>query len=252
MTRPLAKNEHGGLELASVSTSELRTELARGLTLTADTLYRLGLIWQELERRGEDLSDLRHGLARTLPLIAAGRLAAEAVVAFAGRPLLLRAIEGVPLDRQRSLAAGEPVHVIDPTAPDAVQQMPLAVLPAAAVRLVFGDGEIRSPDAQRLALRPRAKKRREEPGYRYRPRYDREAGVMTVGRMTVRLEDLLAELAAAAGPDRPPASDRPEEYVTVKVRLSHEESRRFLKACQRAELPDWEMARKAMRAFGLI
>src|SRR6185312_4651239 len=99
------------MDLNRIPTPDLRAELARGLSLTADTLTRLGMVWQELERRGEDLADLRQGLAKTLPLIAAGRLAAEAVVAFAGRPSLLRALEGVPLERQRSLANGEPIQV---------------------------------------------------------------------------------------------------------------------------------------------
>lgn len=239
--------------LAAVPTAELRAELARGLTLTAETLYRLGTIWAELERRGEDLSSLRHGLARTLPLIASGRLAAEAVVAFAGRPALLRALDGVPIDRQREYAAGSPVAVIDPADPSAVQQMPLERLPAAAIRLVFSDGEIRSPESQRLALRPRQRRRHDDAAaYRYRPRFDRQAGTLTVGRMSVRLEDVLAELSAAAGPDNALLDATPSEYVTVKVRLTQAEAKRLVGAAQRAELPDWELIRKAMRAFGLI
>src|SRR6516162_3956035 len=97
-----------GAALTAASTEELRAELARGLTMTAAVLTRLGAVWAELERRGEDLADLRQGLARTLPLIASGLLAAEAVVAFAGRPLVLRCLEGVALDQQRAMAAGEP------------------------------------------------------------------------------------------------------------------------------------------------
>ena len=163
----------------------LRAELARGLTLTADVLTRLGMIWQELERRGEDLSSLRTGLARTLPLIAAGLLAAEAVVSFAGRPAILRAIEGVPLEEQRALAAGKEVDVADHESDGGVAKMPLAKIPAAALRVVIGDGEIRSPAAQRLAFRPRRRRRQEEIGYRYRPHYDQAAGTVTVGRMTI-------------------------------------------------------------------
>lgn len=240
--------------LAAASTEELHAELARGLTLTAETLTRLGAVWAELERRGEDLSDLRSGLARTLPLIAAGRLSAEAVVAFAGRPLVLRALEGVPLGRQRELAAGGSVSVIDPSGtPEAIVEMPLARLPAAAVRLVFADGEVRTPAQQRLALRPRQRRREQadEDGFRYRPRYDRATGTIRIGRMTVRLDDLLAELTAAAGPELP-ALLHAEEYVTVRVRLSPEEHDRLQAAARKAELPDWELARKALRAFGLI
>ena len=242
-----------GLEVSHVPTAMLRAELARGLSLTADTLTRLGIIWAELERRGEDLSDLRRGLARTLPLIAAGRLAAESVVAFAGRPGILRAIEGLPLDQQRRLAAGEAIPVIDPSHPADVQDMPLAALPAASLRMVIGDGEVRLPSAQRLALRARSAKRRSEEGEprRYRPRYDQEAGVVRIGKMEVALSDLLTELSSAGGPDRA-ALDLPEEYGVVRVRATHDELKKLADLSARTGLPDWELVRKAMRAFGII
>lgn len=240
-------------ELQAYSTADLRDELARGLTLTADTLTRLGLVWAELERRGEDLSDLRHGLAKTLPKIAAGQLAAEAVVAFAGKPIVLRALTGMPLDQQRRLAAGELLKVIDPAEPTNVLTITLDALPASAVRMVFADGEIRSPSAQRLAFRARRRKH-EEPDQerRYQPRYDPTDGTIAVGKMRVKLADLLGALAAAAGPDRPIAADLPTEYVTIRVRLSHDERLRLSAAATKAELPDWELVRKAIRAFGLI
>lgn len=235
-------------DLSSLSAERLREELARGLTLT-----RLGLVWAELERRGEDLSDLRHGLARTLPLIASRRLAAAAVVAFAGRPSVLRAIEGLPLDEQIALANGRAIPVIDPADASAVQQMSLERLPSAALRLVFGEGEIRTPEAQRLALRPRHRPmRREENERRWQPIYDPESGTVRIGRMCVRVPDIISALASAAGQDRPPASDRPDDYLTLKTRLTREEHDRFLALCKRYELPEWEMIRKALRAFGLI
>lgn len=239
-------------DLAGVSDDDLLAELARGLAHTADTLYRLGCIWAELERRGRDLSTLRHGLNKTLPLIAAGRLAAEAVVSFAGRPALLRALEGVPLDRQRSLAAGEPVAVLDWTDKTSVQQIPLASLPSAAIRLVFGDGEVRSPDQQRMAMRPRKRKNRDDSERHYTPHYDRKAGTITIGRMIVTLDSLLRELSAAAGPDNSLIDAKAHEYVTTKVRLTDAESKRLVAAATRSGLPDWELIRKAMRAFGLI
>ena len=239
-------------ELGTLSTEDLRAELARGLTLTADVLTRLGMVWAELERRGEDLSDLRTGIARNLPLIAAGRLAAESVVAFAGRPAVLRAMEGLPLGEQRALAAGRLIPVIDPADPATVVDQPLAALPTPIVRLVLSDGEIREPAAQRLAVRHRRRHARPtEPTYRYTPRYDREAGTITVGRMTIRLSDLLGALAAAVGPDHPLADD-PREYVACKVRLTRPEMDRLLAEAKRTGLPEWELARKALRAFGLI
>ena len=63
------------LEIATrvheMDTPTLRGELARALTVTAETLEYLAAIWRELERRGQDLSELRKGMGQYLPLIAA-------------------------------------------------------------------------------------------------------------------------------------------------------------------------------------
>ncbi len=242
-------------DLSVMSSTELRTILAQGLVLVAGSLTRLAMAWAELERRGDDLSEFRKGFNYFLPLIASGRLAAEACVAFAGQRNLLRALEGVPIDRQRALAAGETVAVIDPSDVRTVQQMPLRLMPAAAYRLVFAEGEIRPPEAQRLALRP--KKTNAEPAKvrLFRPHFSPATGEITVGKMTVRLADLLTELAASAGPDKPPVidpDDPPDSYSVVRVRLTREEYQRLQSMCGRVGLPDWEMSRKALRAFGLI
>ena len=237
--------------LEQCSTTELRAELANGLTLTAETLYRLGRVWAELERRGEDLSDLRKGLAEYLPLIAGGILAAEAVVAFAGKRNVLRALQGVPLEIQRGLASGAAVQVIDPANPLEVIEMPLAQLPPRAVRLAIGDGAVRTPAQQRLAIRTRGTRRRQREQYRFRPCYDRATGTVTVGRMTFALADLLRELLAAAGPELP-LIVHPDEYLNLRVRLTNEEMARLQEQAKNSELPDWELARKALRAMGLI
>lgn len=239
-------------DLASMETGLLRSELARGIAILASDLLRLSQIWAELERRGEDLSPLRIGMGRNLPLIAAGLLDPKAVVAFAGKPSVLRALEGVPLDEQRRLAEGGEIKVIDPTNPARVQSLPLASLPAPAVRRVFADGHIRTPDQQRLSFRPpRRQRQEEETDRRYQPRYDRETGLVAVGKMRFALADLIAEVSSASGPDYP-LPDQPDQYLVVKGRLSPEENERFLEACRKAALPDWEMIRKALRAFGLI
>jgi hypothetical protein len=236
------------LALESMSEDALYQELVRGLTLTAEALTRLSLVWAELEKRGRDLSDLREGLARYLPLIAGGLLAAEAVVAFAGRASVLRALEGLPLARQRDLASGGEVEVIEG---DGTVSVPLSRLPGSAIRLVFDQGRIRTPAQQRLALRPREKKPREKKN-KWRPAYNPDTGLVQVGRMQVQLADLVSAISAAQGPDHPPAADLPEEYLTVKVRLHRDEYERLQSECRRVELPDWEMLRKALRAFGLI
>lgn len=239
----------GSGPLTEVSTPDLRAALARGLELTAETLTRLAMIWGELERRGEDLSDLRRGMGRLLPLIASGRLAAEAVVAFAGRPAVLRALDGLPLTEQRHLAAGEPLDVVDPTNPQEINRVPVALLPAPTVALVIFEGHVRSVQEQRIALRQRRRALPERPREKIlRPHYDREKGLVRIGHISFELGALLNELA---GPEHAPL-DVPEEYGNLRVRVTKAELKRLADLAEKASLPEWELVRKAMRAFGLI
>jgi hypothetical protein len=239
----------GAGKLSDVPTADLRAALARGLELTAETLTRLALIWGELERRGEDLRELRKGMARLLPLIAAGRLAAEAVVAFAGRPVILRALDGLPLAEQRHLAAGELVDVVDPTNPQEINRLPLTTLPALAISQVIFEGRIRSIQEQRMVLRERRKATVKAPRERVlRPRYDRATGQVKVGHVAFELTELLTELA---GPERAPI-DVDEEYGNLRVRITKDELKKLAALAEKAQLPEWELVRKAMRAFGLI
>lgn len=122
-----------GLDLArlrAASTADLRAELVNALKLTAGHLCYLAAVWQELEARGVDLGDLRRGIGAYLPLIAAGTVAAETVVAYAGQPRLLKQIGGLPVDRQRRIAAGEePPPAPPPKKPALVRSDP--VIPGA-------------------------------------------------------------------------------------------------------------------------
>lgn len=151
MLQPI--ENHDLERIRSLDTPTLRAELSRALTITAQGLAYLAAVWAELERRGEDLSDLRHGLAEYLPRIADGTLAAEAVVAFAGQRTLLRRVAMLPLDEQRRLAAGERVPVWVPSddgTDGTTRELPLSALTARQVAVVFDeDGRIRTPIEQR-------------------------------------------------------------------------------------------------------
>jgi hypothetical protein len=236
-------------DLATLPTDDLRKQLAHGLTLTAITLTRLGAVWAELERRGEDLSDLKIGIARTLPLIASGRLAAEAVVAFAGRPMILRALEGVPLEQQRRLADGEPIPVYlqGESEPKA---LPLSRIPSAAVTRVISEGIVRTPAEQRLAIRE--KKRRKPDGdesRKYTVTVDREARTIKLGKMTIPIATIIAALAEAAG-TRGPILDTPEAPArVVGGKFTDEERERLRAACKAHGLMEWELVRQAVMAW---
>lgn len=237
--------------LTAMPTERLRAELAHGLTLTAITLTKLGMVWAELERRGEDLSDLRVGIARTLPLIAGGRLAAEAVVAFAGRPMILRALEGVPLDMQRRLADGEPVPIYLPgeTAP---KSLPLARIPAAAITRVIADGIVRTPAEQRLAIRAKKRKPQSDDSRKYTVTVDRESRTIKIGKMTIPIATILAAMAESAGA-RGEIIDSPEAPARVIGGKFTDEERDRLRAAGKAhDLHESAMVRQAVVAMWML
>lgn len=150
MTTELTINDINAVP--TLSTEQLRGELTRALSITAQGLAYLAAVWAELQRRGEDLSELRSGLATYLPAIATGELAAEAVVQFAGQRSVLSRIISLPLAEQRRLAGGEPVPVLVP-GPDGdlvERQMSVRALTLRQVSQVFDEsGRVRSPIEQR-------------------------------------------------------------------------------------------------------
>lgn len=91
---------------------ELRKMLAAEIEITAQHIAKMALVWAELERRGEDMSGLRSGIARYLPAIAARRLLPEAVVRLAGNTVALRAISGLVLNEQRRVLERGTIDVV--------------------------------------------------------------------------------------------------------------------------------------------
>lgn len=195
--------------IQAMTTVELREELARGLTLVAENLFRTGQIWIELERRGEDLSDLRKGLAAYLPQIGTGRMDARVLVKFAGAPALLRAVSILPVDEQVRLATGGTVPLV---AED------LSVVPTDPLRLtapqvaqVFSAGQIRSTAEQKEILTRRAARTIKKTVVQY----DRaKGGRFLVGRQVVLMSQLLSAMAVSE-----PRRKAREKMVKVELEL---------------------------------
>lgn len=239
--------------LASRTVGQLRADLADGLKLTADSLARVAAVWAELEARGEDLSDLRHGLGRNVALIASGRLAPEAVVAFAGKPSVLRAIDGLPLGEQRRLAAGGKVELVTPDDRRSSVEVPVASIPPRLLGVVFGEGEIRQPAEQRLRLRAKAAPPA-KPERKYRVKYDPEKGEVKVGGMSVPVAEVLRALGESFGPARPISEDLlvPTDYAAATAKLRPEEREALLAMCKRTGIEEPALIRLALRACGLL
>lgn len=176
--------------LREVSTEELRSRLAGALQITAESLEHLALIWGELDRRGEDLSGLRSGLAAYLPLIASERLLPGLVVRHAGQAMLLKSLSQMPLAEQRRIFERGTVTVVEVTTEGAVREaeVPTPTLTSAQVRRIFAGDRLRTPAEQTTLLAPRAK--RTAPGTRH---------VEVRIRLTSAEHDALAKAARAAG-----------------------------------------------------
>lgn len=189
---------------STMTLDALKSELAKCLTLTAAALSRASEIYTELVARGENLSDLRSGLALYLPRIARGELAAEAVVAFAGQRTLLHRLIGTDLELQRRWAAGEPVELAERTGAGTIVAVkrPLTTLNAREVLLVLGDGGGVRPLPAQVASLAREKPPKRKPRSAT-VRADVPAGRVRVGRASVepaKLADALRDLGWAVNP----------------------------------------------------
>lgn len=87
--------------LSAMETADLRAELDRHLRLTVEHLVYVAAIWRELEKRGQDLSELKKGIGAYVAAIAEGRVLAETVVTFAGEPAALKRAAALPIPEQR-------------------------------------------------------------------------------------------------------------------------------------------------------
>lgn len=206
-------------DMERFDTPALKAELAKALTMSAKHLAYLGMIWSELERRGEDLSDLRSGLAVYLPLIGAGQLDPDVVVKFAGQKTLLRAISSLPIREQQRIAQGGTIQILgfDPEGRCVSRQLPVQALTAAQVRQAFGDGRIRGPEEQRVLLESTytvaVLKPKPTAGAM---KFDRSSGRFKVGRTSISVGEILEALAVLSKPvEEIPEDEQAKLMVTV-------------------------------------
>lgn len=185
-------------DLSSVSTAELREQLHVAIGLTARAVAHVAAIWNELTRRGEDLSGVKFALRDYMSAVASGRLLPEAVALLAGRLRTLDAVAQLPVSDQRLLISGAEIDVVTPNGTVVTRTIDEMNWTEAA--RVLRDGTIRTPAEQRLALsrQEAAAKRRNRPrGRPPRLVVDAENNALRLGTMSVPLERVLSTLRAA-------------------------------------------------------
>ncbi|MEC5504976.1 hypothetical protein P9911_003815 [Klebsiella oxytoca] len=149
--------------LSTMTTEDLKSELVRGLEITARHLRHLAAIWRELETRGEDLSDIRHGLLTYMPLIANETVLPELVVNYAGQKTLLSALSVLPINEQQEIVKTGFVKTVTENGDEI--ETPASQLRAAEIHRIFDlkMQRIRTPDEQRRLLSISEKKPQHRP-----------------------------------------------------------------------------------------
>lgn len=189
------------LNLSAIDTLTLKAELAKALTVTAKHLVYLAAVWHELESRGEDLSNLRTGLAIYLPQIAAGRLDADLVIRYAGQKMLLGAMAKLSISDQQALLdsgcvtvakSGERGEVIEVSTP-------LHHLAATDIRMIFGEHGVRPP-AEQISLKGKSRPaKRAKFRKARRVEIDQAGGSIIVGSASVKIERVIELLSEYYG-----------------------------------------------------
>lgn len=144
---PVERHYHA---LRDLTTDDLRAELGRMLSVSADNLARLAAIVRTLEERGDDLADLKLGLVDLLRRIAYGQVLPELVARYGVGSLLVKRAASLPLPDQRRIAAGEPVRVLVIEGGKIDHRtVPPEKLTRSELMQVIGDGHLRDDGEQR-------------------------------------------------------------------------------------------------------
>ena len=157
----LITNDLQYADLSKYDSALLKKALSKGLELTAYQLKNMALIWAELEKRGEDLSELKTGLASFLSLIAQGALKADLVVGLAGKKTLLKKIAEIPLESQDRLCNMEYVDVcsISDDGQIVTKRKRLIEVNIKEAELLLYSGDLRSAEFQYRILESEIKRK---------------------------------------------------------------------------------------------
>lgn len=132
-----------------MTTEQLYQKLNNCLATSNQALRDAADAWEQLRKRGADLSRYPSALHRILPAIAAGTLAPESVIAFASESGKLALVAKLPIAEQKKLAAG---GLVDVVRDGAVESRPLIALSLSEAGRVLQGAKIATVKEQRVAL----------------------------------------------------------------------------------------------------
>lgn len=210
------------IQLSELNNQQLRDLLAKSISMTAHYLQFISKIWQELESRGEDLTNLQTGLTKYLPMISSGKLDPEVVIMFAGQQLLLKEVALMPIERQSQIVSGEkvPLVTIDSNDNTSTKYSDVSSLHVRHFAQVFDLGKVRTEEEQKRYLRNKVKRATQKStGIRKRKvKFVAEQSAFKVGAMLIRSDDLLETLSIISGK----SANELEAYLSIPKNQKNE------------------------------
>lgn len=192
-------------KLEALPTAELKILLAKAVSVTAQMIDFLANVWRVLEDRGEDLSEMRTGILRYLPLISSGKTASSIVLKFAGQQVLLREIALLPTAEQGRLANGEKVPLVTELHDGSFKTdlVDISSIHVRHYRQLFNLGELRTENEQKAWLNEQKKlQRKKKTQQKVRKKtvhFDQEKMAIKCGATSILLEDIFIPLAKVSG-----------------------------------------------------
>lgn len=150
-------------QIQAASIADLKAELSRTLKVTSEYLVYMALIWNELNNRGEDLSELKSGLFQYIPMIATNQLDASLVVEFAGNKTLLSALSRIDIEKQKEIAVSKKIPFVRLGESNEKIETELNLTtarPREIYQALGGDTGLRDADQQYLYLKAKNKVQR--------------------------------------------------------------------------------------------
>lgn len=214
MNKPSQLEELEQIDLNSLGVSELKSLLNQSIQVTTRFIAFLAKVWKALEDKGEDLSDLRHGLMRYLPLVSAGKMDASLLIQFAGQQLLLRELALLPTEEQCRLANGEKIPLVTKTNEGfSTKLVDLANLHSRYYPQIFTVGRVRTEAEQMAMLDASKPKRRQQKIRKKNVIIDQQKGAIKCGTTSILIDDVLSALAKVSGK----SSAELSEYLGLAV-----------------------------------